>query len=190
MQTMPLRPDLQSEAELKYLLNVMLNGVRRRLEYDQLDLRHRWWDRTELLGSKLSSDAIYFDHFYEFNASVEMIGAALKEELRFMDLDLNSTGKPWVFRRSHTFEQIEPLMAVVRQYRIANSWLLIALVIVCITQFVVNSNVTHFEEVAFVAMKELMGADCVLGPLVTDDVVAREVDLRKGCDTTVNEGHQ
>ncbi|KAI0559441.1 hypothetical protein FGB62_151g01 [Gracilaria domingensis] len=190
MRTMPLRPDLQSEAELKYFLNVMLNGVRRRLKYDELDVRHTLWRRGEDSGANEVSDGTFFDHFHEFNVSAEMIGKALRAELRDMDLELNSTGKPWVFRRSHTFEQMEPAMAVVRHHRIANAWLLIALVLVSMIQIIVNARATHFDEVAFVAMRELMGEDCLLGPLVTDGVVGKEVDLRKEGGKPSNEGDQ
>ncbi|PXF39677.1 hypothetical protein BWQ96_10624 [Gracilariopsis chorda] len=178
-RTMPFRPDLSSEPELKHLLNGILNGVRRRLGYSELDTRHTLWAGKELEGASEVAEEIIFYHFHDWNDSAETIAAAFMAELRYMDLVLNSTGLPWVFTRPYTFEQMNPAIAVVKQYRIAHGWLLIALVLVILIQFVVNTRVTHFDEVAFLAMKELMGEDCVLGPLAADGVVGTEVDLRE-----------
>ncbi|PXF39727.1 hypothetical protein BWQ96_10565 [Gracilariopsis chorda] len=178
-RTMPFRPDLSSEPELKHLLNGILNGVRRRLGYSELDTRHTLWAGKELEGASEVAEEIIFYHFHDWNDSAETIATAFMAELRYMDLVLNSTGLPWVFTRPYTFEQMNPAIAVVKQYRIAHGWLLIALVLVILIQFVVNTRVTHFDEVAFLAMKELMGEDCVLGPLAADGVVGAEVDLRE-----------
>ncbi|KAI0557578.1 hypothetical protein FGB62_286g01 [Gracilaria domingensis] len=183
MRTMPFRPDLADEHERKHLLNSIANGVRRRLQHKELDARHTLWSERRSLGSGGVLQTMDFEHYYQWNDSLETIKTALTEELRYMDLVLNSTGKPWVFRRRFTFEQMNAAMAVVKQYRIDIGWLASSLVILSITLFVMNSNVTHFDEIAFVAMKELMGEDCVLGPLVTDGRLGRDVDLREGDGT-------
>ncbi|KAI0560167.1 hypothetical protein FGB62_123g015 [Gracilaria domingensis] len=188
MRTMPFRPEIMGEAERNLLLNGILNGVRHRLGYRELDARHKLWAGTTSLTI---SGVVYFVdliHFHDWNDSVtpQMITAALIAELRYLDLVLNSTGKPWVFSRGLTFEQLSPSIAVVKRYSIAHGWLLIATVLVTVIQFLVNSRVTHFEEVAFVAMKELMGADCVLGPLAANSEAGTDVELLEE-DVTVSQ---
>ncbi|KAI0561850.1 hypothetical protein FGB62_70g03 [Gracilaria domingensis] len=179
MRTMPFRPQIMSESERNLLLNGILNGVRRRLGYRELDARRTLWAGSTHFSLSGLVESVDFIHFHDWNDSVtsQMITTALIAELRYLDLVLNSTGEPWVFRRALTIEQLSPSIAVVKSYSIDHGWLLIATVLATVIQFLVNSRVTHFEEVAFVAMKELMGEDCVLGPLAAGSEAGMDVDL-------------
>ncbi|KAI0564314.1 hypothetical protein FGB62_28g229 [Gracilaria domingensis] len=177
MRTMPFRPDLMARHNLTLFLNNMMNGVRRRLGYEEIDVRLPVWSTIQLVGPSDRLESIEFAHRPNWNDSLETITEAVMLGLRDLDLVLNSTGQPWIYTKPYTFEQQNPLMAIVKPYRISHGWLLVFALLVTVVHIVINSYVTHFEDVAYVAMKELMGDDCVLGPLVESNSNTTEVDL-------------
>lgn len=109
--------------------------------------------------------------------SGEQITAALVKQLRRMDIVLNSTGAPWVFVREDEYERREKLTVGIQVYnRVPQGVLLILAIILVALRTIVNMFFTSFDEVAYMAMKEIIGDDCVLGPLAANSgLTAQEV---------------
>eukprot|EP00178_Gracilaria_changii_P010436 TRINITY_DN30394_c0_g1_i1.p1 TRINITY_DN30394_c0_g1~~TRINITY_DN30394_c0_g1_i1.p1 ORF type:complete len:704 (-),score=46.16 TRINITY_DN30394_c0_g1_i1:161-2272(-) len=178
MRTMPFRPDLMHRQDRFLFLNNMLNMVRGRLGLDAIDVRSPVWSTLQQVSTLGRVETIEFGHRPNWNESVETITNAVILGLRDMDLVLNSSGRPWIYTKPYTFEQRNALMAVVKPHRFSQGWLLLCAALISIVHILLNSFVTHFAEVAYIAMKELMADDCVLGPLAESCSTATEVDLR------------
>ncbi|KAI0560859.1 hypothetical protein FGB62_99g117 [Gracilaria domingensis] len=179
LRTMPFRPELMNEQARKKLLNGILNTLRKRLGQPALDTNLTLWYSTE----QRDGDGIVqmiFGHRHSWDESVENLTEIARQELRNLDLVLNSTGAPWVYTGPHSFIQVKnATVAVRREYRVSQGWLVIAAVVVSVLYLTVNSYVWHFDDVAYSVMRELIGDDCILGPLAEDSgVSSREVDLR------------
>lgn len=109
--------------------------------------------------------------------SHEEITAALVKQLRRMDLVLNSTDAPWVFVREEEYERRENLIIGIQAYnRVPQGALLILAVSLVVLRTIVNVFFTSFDEVAYLVMQEIIGDDCVLGPLAANPrLTAQEV---------------
>lgn len=163
-QTMPLRADL-SEQTTTTLLDGILNRMRSRLGYPPLGRNLTLWTGSRSLGSQNQTQFMEFGHRHDFTESADAVLDALMAELRALDLVLNSSGPPWVFQGPYKFEPVVMTMAVVKRFRVSQGALLIVALVVTIFHIAVNSFLTHFEDVAYIAMKDLIGDDCLLGPL-------------------------
>ncbi|KAI0557368.1 hypothetical protein FGB62_312g011 [Gracilaria domingensis] len=165
LRTMPFRPELMSDQSRRRLLNGILNGIRSRLGYSALDKDLRLWSSLKQEeGDRLVS--MTYGHQHNWNESSGTIANAVIAELRSLDLSLNSSGEPWVYSKPYHIGKESVAMGVRRQYRIAHGYLLIAAAFVTLANVIANTFVTHFDEVAFAAMKEIIDDDCVMGPLV------------------------
>eukprot|EP00178_Gracilaria_changii_P002592 TRINITY_DN13846_c0_g1_i1.p1 TRINITY_DN13846_c0_g1~~TRINITY_DN13846_c0_g1_i1.p1 ORF type:complete len:730 (-),score=62.01 TRINITY_DN13846_c0_g1_i1:419-2608(-) len=179
MRTMPFRAELMSEQARKKLLNGILNAFRARLGRAALNTNLTLWYATEQRdGDRLVQ--LIFGHKHDWDESLETLTEMARIELRRMDLVLNSSGAPWVYSAPYTFSMARDVtIATRRQYRISQGWLMVAAGVVSVVYVVVNTYVTHFDDVAYTVMKELIGDDCVLGPLADNsEIECREIDLR------------
>ncbi|KAI0565195.1 hypothetical protein FGB62_21g214 [Gracilaria domingensis] len=159
---MPFRPDLMNKYDQITFLNGVMNAVRSRLGYEKEDIRHQYG----------------FGYRPNWNLSTETIVDAMIWGLRDLDLVLNSSGQPWIYTAPYTFERVNPLMAVVKPFRVPHGWLTIAAVVVTAIHVIVNSFVTNFDDVAYPAMKEIIGEDCLLGPLAEGNPETAVVEIR------------
>ncbi|KAI0557700.1 hypothetical protein FGB62_271g025 [Gracilaria domingensis] len=158
-QTIPIHLDKMSDIRRKQFLNGFLNGVRLRLGKDPLHPDLTLWSPSRDIVASI------YGHVHGWNDSTISITNAVISELRQMDLALNSSGMPWVFESPDIIKQMNPWMAVVRSPWIAHSWLLILAAVVTTVNVIMNTFATHFDEVAYTAMKEIIGDVSVLGPL-------------------------
>ncbi|PXF45095.1 hypothetical protein BWQ96_05134 [Gracilariopsis chorda] len=168
-RTMPFRPDLMGEVETRDVLNRIMNGVRRRLEYDEIDVKSDVWSFRESNGANDQIVDIEMYHKHEIRKTVNETKTALKAELRSADLVLNSSGAPWTFYAAYDFrQQADMVMATSKRSYVSHGALVIAVVVIYVAHIFLNSLLTYFDEVAYIAMKELIGEDCVLGPLTSN----------------------
>eukprot|EP00178_Gracilaria_changii_P008135 TRINITY_DN2509_c1_g1_i1.p1 TRINITY_DN2509_c1_g1~~TRINITY_DN2509_c1_g1_i1.p1 ORF type:complete len:732 (-),score=84.26 TRINITY_DN2509_c1_g1_i1:38-2233(-) len=177
LKTMPFRPELMSDLQRMRLLNGILNNIATRLGYEKVDIDRKLWSVQLLRGTGGRLDSMELVHRMSWSEPVQTITEAVIAGLRDLDLVLNSSGEPWVYAMPYTFERRKPLMAITKPYRLCHGWLLLTAFLVTAFHVAVNSWVTHFDDVAYVVMKELMGEDCVLGPLADSNVVCKDVDL-------------
>eukprot|EP00178_Gracilaria_changii_P021054 TRINITY_DN6245_c0_g2_i4.p1 TRINITY_DN6245_c0_g2~~TRINITY_DN6245_c0_g2_i4.p1 ORF type:complete len:720 (+),score=94.05 TRINITY_DN6245_c0_g2_i4:285-2162(+) len=177
LTTMPFRPDMMGTAQRNTFLNRFVNAVNDELGYERVQEARRTWTVNEHLGARGQLEAMELGFRHKWNESIDTIARAVTNQLRSLDLVLNSTGPTWVYTKPYTFEQRNGLMAIVKPYRIPHGWLVLAAVLMTVIHIIVNSYVTHFDDVAYTVMKELMGEDCLMGPLADGGIRGRDVDL-------------
>ncbi|KAI0560551.1 hypothetical protein FGB62_110g05 [Gracilaria domingensis] len=182
MRTMPFRPELMEDIARNQLLNGILNNIRLNLGYKALDGNLVPWSAYQQINSAHQIAGMTFSHGHDWNVSLETINMAVVQELGQLDLMLNSSGKPWVYTRPYTFEHFDGAMARMKRHRISHGLLVIFAVIFTALHVATNSFVTHFDDVAYVAMRELIGHDCLVGPLADVRTENMESDLRNDCE--------
>lgn len=163
-RTMPFRPD-QNEKRTQCLLNMILNGIHSRLGYSTLSSNLTLWSALAEGNQNGTPENMVFQYQHNWTASLETITTAVVSELRSTDLVLNSTGPPWAFFEEFKYIPVENLlMAVTEQNRIPQGLLAIFAVLLTLLQMILRFS-PHFDDVAYIAMKDVMGDDCVLGPI-------------------------
>ncbi|KAI0563481.1 hypothetical protein FGB62_39g019 [Gracilaria domingensis] len=177
LRTMPFRPDLMNKYDRITFLNSVMNGVRSRLGLEKEDIRRELWSSNADRSASGRVDTYSFGYRPNWNMSMEKILDAMIWGLRDLNLVLNSSGQPWIYTGPYAFERVNPMMAVVKPFRVPHGWLTLAAVVVTAIHAIVNSFVTHFDDVAYLAMKELIGEDCLLGPLAEGNSESAEVEI-------------
>ncbi|KAI0557552.1 hypothetical protein FGB62_290g05 [Gracilaria domingensis] len=177
LKTMPFRPDLMSDQERVRLLNGILNRIATKLGHAEVETSRNLWSVQVFKGSGGKLESMDLLHRLDWSDPLESITQAVTSGLRELDLVLNSSGEPWVYTMPYTFERRNALMAITKPYRLCHGWLVLMAFLLTGIHIAVNSWVTHFDDVAYVAMKELLGEDCILGPLVEVEVHSKDVDL-------------
>lgn len=168
-RAMAFRPDLMSDGDTRVLLNGIMNRVRAQLRSAEIGVKSDVWSLQEYRGSNGRLVEIEMYHKHELPHGVKVLKEKLNETLREMDLVLNSTGAPWVFYAPYEFRKnAELVMATSKRPYISHGALVIAAVLIMVAHAILNTMLTYFDEVAYVAMKEIIGDDCVLGPLASN----------------------
>ncbi|KAI0558953.1 hypothetical protein FGB62_177g09 [Gracilaria domingensis] len=178
LRTLPFRPDMMNKYDQITFLNGVMNAVRSRLGYEKEDIRRELWSSSTARTATGRVDQYFFGYRPNWNLSTETIVDAMIWGLRDLDLVLNSSGQPWIYTAPYTVQRVNPLMAVVKAFRVPHGWLTIAAVVVTAIHVIVNSFVTNFDDVAYPAMKEIIGEDCLLGPLAEGNPETAVVEIR------------
>lgn len=161
-ETMPFR--LERNDQTNPLHDSVINGVRKKLHYHPLQKPE--WKKQIFFNQNGGGRRVIYSHTHNITLPHQDISASLLSEMQNLELVLNSSGPPWVFSQESKYETRKNLvMAITGARRVPHGVLLIILVVTFVTQTFLCRFCGEFEKNSYIAIKEIIGDDCVLGPL-------------------------